>query len=394
MPRSCDAAILGAGPYGLSVAAHLRQVKGLDTCVFGEPMSFWSQHMPDGMLLRSAYSASHLSAPDPALSLQGYEAARGTALSKPIPLGDFIEYGLWFQRKAAPEIDNRKIVCIERGEGGFHILLEDETRLRARRVVIAAGIAPFAHIPAEFRDLPQPLVMHASQLKNPSSFSGKTIVVLGGGQSALESAALLQEAGAKVEIIARKKTLHFLGWSRRVHKLGFVAKIVYAPTDVGPPGISRLVAAPRLYRALLPRAIQDGLRDFCRRPAGAYWLPPRLQSIPVKTGCAIVSASVSGGRVRLKLDDGTERIVDTVVLGTGYRVDVSRYSFLSRNVVSAIRQVDGFPVLNFNLEASIPGLHFVGAPSAWSYGPLMFFVAGADFAARTVAAHISRAGLS
>jgi NADPH-dependent 2,4-dienoyl-CoA reductase/sulfur reductase-like enzyme len=94
------------------------------------------------------------------------------------------------------------------------------------------------------------------------------------------------------------------------------------------------------------------------------------------------------------LDDGTERVVDHLVLGTGYRVDISRYSFLSRNLVSGIRQAGGFPVLNSNLEASAPGLYFVGAPSAWSYGPLMFFVAGADFAARVVTRHIAKAGRS
>jgi cation diffusion facilitator CzcD-associated flavoprotein CzcO len=392
MSQSCDVAILGAGPYGLSTAAHLKSVQGLDVRVFGTPMSFWSEQMPSGMLLRSAYSASHLSAPEGVLSLEAYESSRGATLDRPIRLNDFIEYGLWFQRHASPEVDHRKIVCIEQIEGGFKLLLEDEMEFRARRVVVAGGIGPFSHVPSQFRQLPQELMIHASQLRNPALFSGKTVAVVGGGQSALESAALLHENGAAVEVFVREEKIHFLGWSRRVHKLGFIAKIVYAPTDVGPPGISRLVAAPRLYRRLLPRPLQNVLRDFCRRPAGAYWLRTRLQSILIKTGCVIASAVAAGGRVRLQLDDGTEHIVDRLVLGTGYRVDISRYSFLSRNLVTAIQKAGGYPVLNFNLEASVPGLYFVGAPSAWSYGPLMFFVAGADFAARAVTRHIARAG--
>src|SRR5213079_230240 len=56
---ACDVAIVGAGPYGLSAAAHLRAANGLDVRVFGEPMSFWERHMPKGMLLRSPLEGSH-----------------------------------------------------------------------------------------------------------------------------------------------------------------------------------------------------------------------------------------------------------------------------------------------------------------------------------------------
>jgi hypothetical protein len=71
-------------------------------------------------------------------------------------------------------------------------------------------------------------------------------------------------------------------------------------------------------------------------------------------------------------------------MATGYRVDVRKYEFLSDSLLSAVRLNDGYPVLGTGFESSIPGLHFLGAPAAWSYGPLMRFVAGADFAARAV----------
>ena len=390
MAQRCDVAILGAGPYGLSAAAHLKSIKGLDVRTFGSPMSFWAEQMPVGMLLRSAYSASHLSAPSAALSLKEYEATSGAALNKPVPLHDFIRYGLWFQQQAVPDLDSRRIVCIDQSADEFKLLLEDETELRARRVVVAGGIGPFAYVPPQFRGLPQSLVTHSSLLQDPRAFSQKTVVVVGAGQSALESAVLLREAGADVEVFTRNSKLRFIGWSHRVHKLGPAARILYAPTDVGPAGISKLVAAPRLYRTLLPRYLQNALRDFCRRPAGAHWLRPRLQTVGVATGRVVSSATISGDQVRLKLDDGGERLCDHVLLGTGYRVDVSNYSFLSRSMEPAIRRVNGFPILNFDFESSIPNLYFIGAPSAWSFGPLMFFVAGADFTARTVASNIKR----
>ena len=80
---ACDVAIIGAGPYGLSAAAHLKAADGLDVRVFGEPMSFWERHMPKGMLLRSPLEGSHLSDPAGALSLQAYAAAKGNPLTAP-----------------------------------------------------------------------------------------------------------------------------------------------------------------------------------------------------------------------------------------------------------------------------------------------------------------------
>jgi hypothetical protein len=78
-------------------------------------------------------------------------------------------------------------------------------------------------------------------------------------------------------------------------------------------------------------------------------------------------------------------MVDHVLMATGYRVDVRKYEFLSGSLVSALRLIDGHLVLGRGFESSVRGLHFLGAPAVWSYGPLMRFVAGADLAARAVA---------
>ena len=73
------------------------------------------------------------------------------------------------------------------------------------------------------------------------------------------------------------------------------------------------------------------------------------------------------------------------MLGTGYRVELSRYSFLDPAMLASVRMTDGYPVLATGFESSLRGLHVIGAPAAWSFGPLMRFVAGADFASRAVA---------
>ncbi|TMQ31216.1 MAG: NAD(P)/FAD-dependent oxidoreductase [Nitrospirae bacterium] len=386
-----DVVIIGAGPYGLSAAAHLQTIRRLQIRVFGEPMSFWEHQMPKGMLLRSPYAASHLSDPARVLSLDAYQAANGNHLSRPIPIDRFIDYGRWFQRQTVPETDPRKITCVERTAGEFRLAVEDGEEVRARRVVVAAGIGPFANIPAQFRHLPDPLVFHASRRNDLSAFPGKKFAVIGAGQSALESAALLHEGGAEVEVLVRGPRVHWLTRSSRLHKLGPVSRLLYAPTDVGPAGVSRIVAVPNLVR-YLPRFLQNDFRIRSTGPRGAIWLVPRLQSVPITVDRTATSATAVGDRVRLQLDDGSQRLVDHVLLGTGYRIDISRYSFLSRELLSSIRCDNGFPALDRNFEASVPGLHFLGAPAGWSFGPLMYFVAGADFATHTLGRYVARTG--
>jgi len=383
----CDVAILGAGPYGLSATAHLRKIKGLDVRTFGEPMSFWERNMPAGMLLRSGWAATHIADPNQSLTLDAYKAASSNHFSSPVPLDRFIDYGLWYQRRAVPDVDRRKIVRIESDSKGFRLILEKGETILARRVVVAAGISSFVWRPPEFAGLSSSLVSHTSEHRQLNKFVGKRVLVVGSGQSALESAALLHEVGAEVEVVTRAHGINWLGGlvSRTIHAgLGpKLSKILYASTDVGPAGISQVVARPDLVRRF-PRAVQDWLRKRSIRPAGARWLVARLQNVPIKLGRSAVSAAAVGERVRVKLDIGSERTVDHVLLGTGYRVDVTKYSFFSPELARSISRFEGYPRLREGFETSVPGLHILGAPSIWSFGPLMQFVVGTHYTSRSL----------
>jgi len=379
----CDVAIVGAGPYGLSAAAHLRAANGLDIRVFGEPMSFWEKHMPKGMLLRSPLAGSHLSDPSRSLTLQAYQKMSGNQITAPLPLHRFTDYGRWFQSQAVPDLDCRKVDRVEKNGSGFQLTLEDGETWKARRVIIAAGIVPFAWTPPEFRHLPCSLATHACTHCDLSRFAGKKVAVIGAGQSALESAALLNEAGAEVEVLVRAPFVRWLWRQKWFHTFRPVARLLYAPPDVGQAGLSHIVARPSLFRQL-PRSVQDRWGRRAIRPAGAAWLNPRCAPIRINTGTSVISAASRGERVTLRLSDGTERHVDHVLLATGYRVDISRYPFLAGRILESIRRIDGYPQLDSGFQTSIPGLHFLGAPAAWSFGPLMRFVAGAEFASLTV----------
>jgi hypothetical protein len=384
----CYVAVIGAGPYGLSAAAYLRAAR-VETLVFGEPMAFWQNQMPAGMCLRSNWGASHIADPQRELTLDEYCRENGNHLSKPIPLERFVDYGRWYQRHAVPDLDKRHVRSVEIDARGFKVVMADGGDFTSRRVVVAAGISAFATRLPEFASIPSALASHTSERNDLRKFNGQRVVVIGAGQSALESAALFEEAGVQVEVIARTKTLNWVGLHPRLHHLGVVSKMLYSTRDVGPAGISRLVAMPHLFRRF-PRSFQDRTAYRAIRPAGASWLQSRLAGVPITLGRKVVSAAVAGSQLRLRLDDGTERLVDHALLATGFRVDVSRYPFLSQSLLKQLETVDGFPVLNRGLESSIPGLHFIGKPAAWSFGPLLGFVSGAEFASNELIRSITR----
>jgi hypothetical protein len=214
-------------------------------------------------------------------------------------------------------------------------------------------------------------------------------MVIGSGQSALESAALLHESGAEIELIVRMDMVRWLWRYAWLHTCKPLARLLYAPSDVGPAGVSHLVERPNWYRRF-PRGLQDRLAVIAIRPAGAAWLKPRLDGVPIRTGRRVVSAVASNAGALVRLDDNSTHSVDHILLGTGYRVDISRYPFLDKQLLRSVRRVNGFPCLSRGLESSVAGLHFLGAPAAWTFGPLMRFVAGTDFASQALARRIVR----
>jgi FAD-dependent urate hydroxylase len=383
-----DVAVIGAGPYGLSAGMHLK-AKGISTHVFGDPMDFWASKMPEGMLLRSPRVASNISDPDRVFTLEAYEAASKREPCSPLPLDTFVEYGKWFPRQLGLDLDKRTVLRVDRDQPGFRLTLRDGEEVRAMSVVIAAGIGPFKKKPEVFQNLSPLHASHCYEGRDVRKFEGKRIAVIGAGQSALESAALLHEARAQVEVIVRQSQLRWIGMHSWLHHMGLLSSLLYSSHDVGPLGISRLVAYPNLV-SYVPLRLRDRIRTRAVRPAGSRWLPERLAAVKITTGRSVAQAKASGDEVTLKLDDGSERRVDHVLLGTGYKVDVSRYDFLSPELARDIEQFDGYPKLTSGFRTSVPGLHFIGATAARSFGPLLYFVAGTEFASRELVGHLSK----
>ena len=381
-----EVAVIGAGPYGLAAGAHLKAAK-IHTCVFGRTMSFWQENMPKGMKLRSTWGASHIADPDAALTLDAYADSQRRTIATPTPREEFVRYGEWFQNRAVPDLDTRKVVGLEYVNRAFRLRLGDGAAVHAGRVVVATGLEKQDFRPAEFDGLPRELASHTCDHADFDAFRGRRVAVIGRGQSACESAALLNEAGADVELISRGD-INWLGsetaggaprhsdWVWRLHKW------LSAPSGVGPFPIGWLSEAPGLVHRLPPK-LKAQFTTRCLRPGSAGWVRARFEGVRTNPGRAIVSARPVGDKLSLQLDDGV-RSFDHALLATGYRIDISKIDFLAPKVLQKIHIRGGSPVLSSGYQTTLHGLHFVGSSAVHSFGPLMRFVAGAGYAARSV----------
>ncbi|MBO0790101.1 MAG: NAD(P)/FAD-dependent oxidoreductase [Ktedonobacteraceae bacterium] len=386
MNNNDPAVVIGCGPYGLSVAAHL-QARGIPTIIFGKPMEFWAK-MPPKMYLKSFWSALSLYDPDGKYSLKNYGLATGITKQEPVPLQTFLDYGRWFQQHAVPDIDQTYVKMVTADGKRYHVELEDGRSLKASAIIVAAGVAALAHIPKFAAHLPSEMASHSQEHSNFSAFRGKRVVVIGSGQSALESAALLHEAQAEVELIARGP----VRWIQRtLYKgMGPLKRVFYPPSDVGPPGVNWLVANQMLFRRF-PTETRQALDARAVRPSGARWLRPRVDGIvPITQQTTVTDAKPHGEQVQLTLSDGSTREVDHIVLGTGYAANVHAFNFIDKTIRDQVQTHNGSPNLNEWFESSVPHLYFTGAMAGYNFGPLCRFVVGAKAPARQITRHIAR----
>jgi lysine/ornithine N-monooxygenase len=394
MLSNANIAIIGAGPYGLSIAAHLR-ARGIEHRIVGDPMQFWLGRMPKGMLLKSDGFASNLYDPAGDFTLRQYCNERGIAyadLGLPVRLEDFCAYGLAFQKRFAPHLDNKRVASLDRTQVGFTLRLNDGESFTAQRVVIATGLSHYEHIPPELAALPPDLLSHSSAHADCSRFNGRDVTVVGSGASATELATLLHEAGANVRLVARRQSLDI--HSRMPDRRSLAETIRRPLSPIGPGWKARFFADLPLAFHRLPAPVRDRLvKDFLG-PAGGWFLRGRIDKVAVLAGMRIAAAEASGDRAVLWLESAngyTQRIeTGHVIAATGFRTDVRRLPFLSTEIKSQLKLIDGSPDLSSHFESSVSGLFFAGAASARGFGPVFRFACGAKFAARHLSSHLAR----
>ncbi|MFG2500414.1 NAD(P)-binding domain-containing protein [Streptomyces sp. NPDC048441] len=391
-----DLLVVGAGPYGLSIASHAAGA-GLDVRVFGRPMASWRDHMPRGMFLKSEPWASNLSDPGGRYGLAEYCARGGLRAEhgEPVSVETFASYGLWFARHAVPDVDERMVASVAACPGGFEAVTDDGRTVRARTVALAVGVIPFVEIPAALHRLDTEYVSHSSHHRDLDRFRGKDVTVIGAGQAALETAALLAEQGTRVRVLARSHELSWNtvppAWKRPWWE---AARAPHSGLGCGwrnwfysevPGGFRRL-----------PEATRARICASALGPAGAWWVRERVESrVEVLLDHEVATASVVAGRVRLatagRAGSGPVFETDHVIAATGFRATSGRLGLLDPEVRESLAvNAAEEPYASAEFESSYPGLFLAGLMTASSFGPAMRFVQGAPFTASRLVRGVQR----
>jgi cation diffusion facilitator CzcD-associated flavoprotein CzcO len=389
-----EVAIVGAGPYGLSLAAHLRR-RALRLRIFGTSMHTWRQRMPAGMCLKSEGFASSISDPDGSFTLRRFSRERGLPyedIGYPIPLETFTEYGMEFQRRLVPTLEETDITSLTHGSDGFTLRTGTGEALLARRVVLAIGITHFAYVPSTLAALGLQYVTHSAEHRDMGAFRGRRVAIIGAGSSAADIAGLMQEAGADVQLVARSEAVLF--HAPPAEPRSWLERFSRPRSALGLGWRSRLCTdAPLLFHALPLRLRLRAVRHH-PGPAGGWFvkdkvvgrvlmhLRAQLKSVVVRNGSVQLTYAQSGS-------GESTLVADHVIAATGYRVSMQRLMFFDEALRQSLRCVAGAPVLKRNFEASIPGLYFVGLASANCFGPLTRFACGAEFTSRRLSRSLS-----
>ena len=391
--ETIDVAIIGAGPYGLSVASYLRSHK-VAFRIFGSPMRFWLD-MPRGIALKSPETASDIYTPQPGYRFIDYCRSRKIDLApdKPVDMALFAEYGLWAQRELVPEVEDVHVCRLEAAEaGGFLLTLVSGEQVKARRVVVAVGPSYLKKFPAELEKLSPQAMTHTFDRKDYADLAHKDVTVIGCGQSALEAAGLIQALSAQTRMIVRGNGLTFHG--QLPARRSLVERMLRPDSVVGPGKLGWALQHARTLTYYLPEEKRVHMTDTRFGPFGSWWLKDQIEGkVDVQLRTHLVSACERNGKVLLTVrDDNGEReiVTDHVVAGTGYVYAVDLLPFLVPALVSRIDKIERAPRLSKRFESSVKGLYFVGPLAAYSFGPLQRFVCGAEFAAPTVARHLAK----
>ena len=383
--EALDAAIIGAGPFGLSVAAHLR---GAAVRTFGHPMATWRTCMPQDMVLRSAWDETSLSAPGRAGSIDEWVESTGEPRTEPIPLQLFLRYADWFRERYAGDVDPHDVARLEPNGDRYCVTTGAGEAFMTERVVVAVGVTPFPYVPRALRELFGDRLATAGTADEAERHAGRRLLVIGGGQAGLESAGLAARAGADVELVTRSRVRWFAdhepekprgALGRRLYRLAYPA------VGYGPPPLNRLVLHPDLFAAL-PQAARHKLSRRLLRPGGSPWLRPLVEGkVRVREHCTVAQAERHGEGFTVSLTDGGKLQVDDVWIACGYRFDLNRLGFIAPSLRDRIATQDGWPVLNRFFRSTDRRMFFVGYPAEGRFGPISRFVLGTEFTAVRVA---------
>jgi thioredoxin reductase len=370
--------VIGAGPFGLSISAHLHAL-GISHQVVGKPNGTYRSHVPVGMNMKSEPYASDMAAPQGGYDVAAYCARHGYDYAErlgPLSLERFLGYADWFTEQLVPGIRDITVSDVTAVDGGFRVSFADADPITARQVVVATGVLPYYRIPDELTGLPAGLLSHTKDIHRLEPFQGRRVAVIGAGQSALETAALLHEAGADTRLVVRKPALNFV--EPNPETLSWFGHLIRPTNKLCEGWRCAVWFSPEAFR-LLPESVRVTKARTVLGPGGSWWLKNRIEGeVETLLGHHVRGAEAVGSGVRLHLEgpEVSTLDVDHVIAGTGFRIDLDRLNFLSVVLRGQVATLNKYPVLSRAGQTSVPGLYFAGAPAAVSLGPSERFIGG------------------
>jgi cation diffusion facilitator CzcD-associated flavoprotein CzcO len=396
-------AIVGSGPYGLSLAAHLNPL-GVDYRIFGPCMEAWDKHMPPGMFLKSDGFGSDLFAPGAGYPLERYckeNSIPYAPVGLPVKRTTFVDYGREFQRRHVPRLEQTMVVRVSQIPGGFELETAEGELVKARQVALAVGISHFPYLPKVLAGLPREAVSHTFHHGAFDAFRGKRVLVIGAGASAVNASVALYEAGAITELMGRAKQINFHDRSADYRPL--VDRIKNPRSVIGLGWRSKLaVELPLVFHAL-PEKLRHRVVQRHLGPAPGWFSRPGFEGKVVPhLGCHLQEVTQVGSGADAKVQvryrdangDSRELLVDHVIAGTGFKPYLKLLKFLDADLAAKVQTAADVPVLDSNFRSSVPGLYMTGLVSANNFGPMCRFACGAKFTAKRLARHLARTSSS
>ncbi|WP_409300438.1 NAD(P)-binding domain-containing protein [Peribacillus sp. SCS-155] len=359
-----DVIIIGSGPFGISLAAHAVS-NNLQYKIFGYPMDFWKNTMPQDMFIRTPHDFVSFSDAKDELTIHKFSDETGVQLVTPLPRPIFVQYASWFAEKAGITFTTELVTSVSYKKGVYKVISETGDIHQGKNVIVATGVQHYKHLPDFLRGFPEHLVSHTTGYTDFSQFKGKKVVVLGSGQSAWEAAGLLHKDGAYVELVYRRYGANYAGGVADEIELRDLGEVFYT----------------------LPTEMKK--QAWGQSPGSvAHFLKPYVDGLVPETGnVQVTSVKEMGDTVELSLSDGTVRHVDHLIAATGFHINMDNSPFFKNDILSLIEREEGytqFPKLNESFESSVPGLYFAGPLSSHSHGPTFRFILGLRKTAFTI----------
>jgi len=377
MPINTKLLIIGAGPFGLSMSAYCLQ-NNIDHIVLGRSMDFWKNNMPAGMKLRSAYDW-HLD-PSGIDTFEKFMHEQGLKIDdySPVPLELYLEYAVWFSRQKNINPINNMVTKLDYDEEKSEFIAEIDNGdlIISKNVLLAIGFKYFKNIPSEFSvQIPEDMYTHTCDINSFDRFKDKKCLIVGGRMSAFESAALLNESGAKEVNVSFRHNM---------------PEFIESEWDWVTPLLEKMAENPGSYLNLKESEKDKiGKRFFGEgRLKMEPWLKPRLDhdSIHILPDTEINEIILSDNEeLKVNFNYGDHISIDHVILATGYKVNIKDVPFLNNgNILETLKVTSGYPELDSHMQTSISGLYATSMLATRDFGLFFGFTVSVNTSSKII----------